>query len=276
VGTAHVGLLGSVEAVAEAKAELNSHLPGQGHLVLNADDQRVAAMAGRAKCPVTFFGNGREIRAENVRQEAGKTVFRLCLPSGTLEVRLKLMGEIAVSNALAAAAVGHILGVEPGQIAGGLESAEPAAGRLVLIETARGVTILDDTYNANPESTEAALGILKKTAGNNRCYAVLGDMLELGDHSAALHRRVGRFAAVCGINGLLATGEMARELAAGALSGGMAQNAVTVGSKQEITTALLELLESGDFVLVKGSRGMAMETVVGEILAACGGTEKRN
>ncbi len=276
VGTAHVGLLGSVEAVAEAKAELIAHLPEDGHLVLNADDRRVAAMAGRAGCRVTFFGTsaGSDVRAEEIRPEEGKTAFRLCLPSASLEVRLKMPGKTAVSNALAAAAIGHILGLKAGEIAGGLEAAEPVTGRMVLRKTARGVVVLDDTYNANPESTEAALDTLKQIAAGNRCHAVLGDMLELGEHSAALHRRVGRFAAGCGIDSLFATGQMAGELADGALAGGMPPEAVTCGSKQEVTACLLDRLEGCDFVLVKGSRAMAMETVVEKIVTACGGAEQ--
>ncbi len=276
VGTAHVGLLGSVEAVAAAKAELIAHLPPNGHLVLNADDQKVAAMAGKAKCRVTFFGSSprADIRAEDIRLQDGKTTFRLCLPPASLQVRLKLLGRIAASNALAAAAVGHILGLEPERIVEGLEAAMPVAGRLVLRQTARKVTVLDDTYNANPESSEAALGILKQIAAANRCYAVLGDMLELGEHAPALHRRVGRFAARCGIDGLFATGQMAAQVAEGAISGGMPAGDVMCGGKQEITAAVLNRLEGGDFVLVKGSRAMAMETVVGEIIAACGGIKE--
>jgi UDP-N-acetylmuramoyl-tripeptide--D-alanyl-D-alanine ligase len=167
-----------------------------------------------------------------------------------------------VSNALAAAAVGHCIGVAPVDIKAGLESVEPVKGRLNRLDLKNGVHVIDDTYNANPGSMAAALATLAALKGPNRAVVVAGDMCELGAHSRTEHRRLGALAADCRAARLYATGDFAEDLAAGAMEAGMPAAAITCGGRDLLLEALKLDLRPGDWVLVKGSRAMRMETVV--------------
>jgi UDP-N-acetylmuramyl pentapeptide synthase len=167
-----------------------------------------------------------------------------------------------VHNALAAAAAGLLLGVDDEGIRRGLQAASPAAGRMNVSTLPGGATVIDDTYNANPASMQAALEALRALRGGGRGMLVAGEMRELGAGAAGFHREVGRCAARTGVDRLYACGAFAGELAAGALEAGLGAGAVVTGSREEITEALLADLSAGDWVLVKGSRAAGMEAVV--------------
>lgn len=262
VGETHLELLGTVENIARAKGELVRALPPDGAAVLNADDPRVAAMAGFSPCKVWFYGFSSEgkgerwVTARDVSRvgESGQR-FRLVTPAGEAGVELPAPGRHVVLNATAAAAVGLELGLTPAEVAEGLARYQPAGSRMRIVR-AGGVRILDDTYNAAPVSTIAALGVMREMAGSGRCLAVLGDMFELGPAAAEGHRRVGEAAGRLADH-VLCLGELSRETARAAGDKGL-----HFPTKQALIEALLSMVRSGDTVLVKGSRGMAMEEIV--------------
>jgi UDP-N-acetylmuramyl pentapeptide synthase len=214
------------------------------------------------------------IRAEGVREEGRTSRFTLHLPDGTVAVRLQVPGRFMVSNALAASAVGWCLGVPAGMIKAGLEAFRPVAGRSEIVDTPAGIHVIDDTYNANPGSMRAAIGLLADLGRGRRCFLALGDMRELGERSAVLHQEIGAAAARAGLFRLAATGEFANDVAAGALAGGMSAHQVLVGTREDLASDFKQHLASGDWVLAKGSRAAGMEKLVQDLLAWAGGGEK--
>jgi UDP-N-acetylmuramoyl-tripeptide--D-alanyl-D-alanine ligase len=260
VGITHLELLGTQENIARAKAELPLGLPADGAAVLNADDPFVAAMAVQAPCKVWFYGFGaqgkgeRWVTARDVRRE-GETGqrFTLVTPQGEVEAVLPAPGRHNVLNAMAAAAVGLEVGMTLSEIAEGTASYVPSGSRMRILN-AGGVRILDDTYNAAPSSMIAALGVLRELAGDGRKAAVLGDMYELGAAAEEGHRQVGQ-AARTSADLVFAVGDMARWIAQEA--GGR-----YYPDKAPAIEQLLQQVKPGDTVLVKGSRGMAMEEIV--------------
>ena len=178
------------------------------------------------------------------------------------EVRLSTPGRFMVYNALAAAAAGYVTEMETGEIKAGLEEFRPVQGRLTIKTTANGVHIIDDTYNANPASMAAAIQTFKASREAGRGFVVLGDMLELGAQAAALHYQVGELAGTAGADKLYACGDHAEDVLAGARHSGMDAGRLAVSSREEIAADLIHALKPGDWLLVKGSRGMAMELVV--------------
>ena len=272
VGPAHLEFLHSLEGVARAKGELLAHIADGGHAVLNLDDDHVAALAASASCPVTFFGLSAEahIRAQAVCATDQGVAFDLVMPSGRTRIQLKTPGRFMVLNALAAAAVGHLVGLRARQIRAGLEAFIPENGRLQVMQTAAGLNIIDDTYNANPASMMAAIDTFAGKREWDQGYLVLGDMLELGAQAPALHTSVGRCAARAKPAGIYAYGDFAADLISGAQAAGMSAGNLFSGDKQAIAADLAGKIAPGDWVLVKGSRGMAMETVVEALQAASG------
>lgn len=268
VAPAHLEGLGTVENVAAAKGELLATIRPGGTAILNADDVRVAALADTCSCPVFFFGttDRARVRAKNIRPDARGLTFTMSTPSGEADVHLATPMKAMVANALAAAAAGEILGVSLDRIKAGLEAYSPSAGRMAIRELTHDIQLLDDTYNANPGSMAAAIETLATLGADSRTLAVLGDMLELGDLSRILHRNVGRAVGEAGIDRLYAAGRFAFEMAEGAKEGLMPDDRIFVGTKSEIIEKLNNALRSGDVILVKGSRGMAMEEVADEIV----------
>jgi UDP-N-acetylmuramoyl-tripeptide--D-alanyl-D-alanine ligase len=264
VGPAHLEFLGSLEAVAKAKEELVGHIETQGQVVLNRDDPYVFAMASRAPCAVTFFGTHPEahVRAEVIETRSRGTAFTMVLPAERVPVQLNVTGRHMVSNALAAAAVGHLAGIEGGQIKAALETFQPIDGRLDVKQLKNGVHVIDDTYNANPASMAAAFESFTELKGADRGYLILGEMLELGEQAEQLHRYVGELAAQSRPVMIYAYGEHAGSVVQGARSAGMSETSLFTGSKSAIAANVIQRLVAGDWVLVKGSRGSAMETVV--------------
>ncbi len=259
IGAAHIGEFGSMEGTARAKGELVEALPESGVAVLNADDPLVAAMAPRTEARVVTFGEsaGADVRATDVRlDERGRASYLL----NTHPVRLPVVGRHQVSNTLAAAAVAIELGMAP-------DAAAEALGGIGILSTRRmdvfdrsdGVTVIDDSYNANPSSTAAALRALVTIGTGRRTVAVLGYMAELGDQEEAGHREVGRLAAELGVDRLLAVGDAAPVLDGAGEVAGWAGEPVAV-KDQAAAIAALDL-HPGDVVLVKGSRYRTWEVV---------------
>jgi UDP-N-acetylmuramoyl-tripeptide--D-alanyl-D-alanine ligase len=273
IGPAHLEGLGSMDAIMAAKGELLETLPPEGTAVLNLDDPRCRELAGKASVTVLGFGMGPSagIRAEGVHEEGRCSRFTLHLPDGAVPVTLAVPGRFMVSNALAAAAVGYCLGVPAAEIKAGLEAFQPVAGRSMIVDTAAGIHVIDDTYNANPGSMRAAITLLADLGRGRRCFLALGDMRELGDLSAALHREIGAAAARSGLFRLGVTGAFAGEVAEGALSGGMGADRILVGSREELAWDFKQHLAPGDWVLAKGSRAMGMEKLVEDLVAWAGG-----
>ncbi|MFF6774931.1 UDP-N-acetylmuramoyl-tripeptide--D-alanyl-D-alanine ligase [Streptomyces sp. NPDC012637] len=275
VGTAHIGEFGGREQIAVAKGELVESLPAAedgGIAVLNADDPLVRAMASRTKARVTLFGEADEaaVRAENVRlTETGQPSFRLHTPTGCSDVTLRLYGEHHVSNALAAAAVAHELGMPVEEIATALsEAGTLSRWRMEVTERPDGVTVVNDAYNANPESMRAALRALAAMGRSaqdrgSRTWAVLGKMAELGDESLAEHDAVGRLAVRLNVSKLVAVGDReASWLQLGAYNeGSWGEESVHVSDAQAAVDLLRSELRPGDIVLVKASRSVGLERV---------------
>ncbi len=259
---AHLETLGTVETVARAKGELFLRLDKGGTAILNADDPLISRCPSSPGVARLSFGKGSaDVRAENIGKPGrmGQT-FNLCLPDGAIPVTLRAFGVHNVYNALAASAAALALGRDSGQIRAGLEAFSPFDKRFSL-EEADGIVLIDDSYNANPGSMKAALLTLRDIKEECRAIAVLGDMLELGDYSVAAHEETGRLAASC-VEMLFVIGEMSGAVARGAIKGGLARDMV-FGAREhaELLEKLLNTIENGDFILVKGSRGMKMEVV---------------
>lgn len=277
VGTAHIGEFGGREQIAEAKGEIVEALPEDGVAVLNADDPLVRAMASRTKARVVLFGEAddADVRAENVRlTESGQPAFRLHTPTGCSDVTLRLYGEHHVSNALAAAAVAHELGMSVDEIALALsEAGTLSRWRMEVTERPDGVTVVNDAYNANPESMRAALRALvamgkASQAKGGRTWAVLGLMAELGDEALAEHDAVGRLAVRLNVSKLVAVGgREASWLQLGAYNeGSWGEESVHVSDAQAAVDLLRSELRPGDVVLVKASRSVGLERVAQALL----------
>ncbi|MBR2143552.1 UDP-N-acetylmuramoyl-tripeptide--D-alanyl-D-alanine ligase [Anaerovibrio sp.] len=265
VGETHMELLGSIENIAKAKAELVEAVPAGGTVILNNDNEYTAAMKDKANndVKVVTFGIDTEadIKAFEITGTASETRFkcRLGQNGDIAEFVLPMVGRHNISNALAAIAAGCELGLNAQEIQSGLRALKISGMRF---ETKRlgEYNIINDAYNASPMSMEAAINTLAEVA-EGRYITVLGDMLELGDVSAAAHKKVGSLVAKSGAAALIAYGTMGKEIANGAVEDGM-KNVFHVASHQQAATKLKELLQPNDTVLFKGSRGMAMEKII--------------
>jgi UDP-N-acetylmuramoyl-tripeptide--D-alanyl-D-alanine ligase len=272
VGRAHIGEFGSLDAVAAAKGELPEALPADGVAVLNADDPRVAAMAGRTPARVVTFGRSSRalIRAADVTVDTdGRPKFTLVTPEGAASVRLNLRGEHNVPDALAAAALARELGMAVDAVAEGLDAAVARSKwRMEVTERPDGVTVINDTYNASPEAMASALGSLRamtRAQQGRRCrrsFAVLGHMAELGETAAPAHEEVGALAARTGVHALIVVGDKAAPMLAGAKSeAGWQGDLLHVPDGRAAVAAISGLLAPGDVVLVKASRAAGLEQV---------------
>ena len=279
IGPDHLEFFGTMEVSARAKAELLDLLPRDGAAILNADDSYYGYLAARARCRVVSFGfsSRAEVRATDVKSDGRNgTTFRLQLP-GTVRhtlVHIRVQGEHNVTNALAAGAVGSVLGLSGGMIAQGLSRFRPAAMRSqVLVH--QGVKLIIDCYNANPASMKAAVQLLAQTGAKGKKVAVLGDMLELGPNAVQMHEEVGGFIARQGIDQLVVCGPLGRSLAAGAKRAGLASSHVLeVPDARAAAAAVKTVVQSGDAVLLKASRGMKLELVAEALQGAKRTTKK--
>ena len=264
IGPAHLEGLGSIEGVMEEKGDLLKNLNPDAKAILNADDPRVVQLASKTKAEVVLYGLSREaaIRAEEINEAKAEISFKLIFAGVKISVNLKSPGRFMVSKSLAAAAVGHQIGLSGETVKPGLESFTPVSGRMNIEHLPGGIHLIDDTYNANPESMKAAFATLSTMRAGARGVVAIGDMLELGAQAELLHRKVGALAARTGISRLYAYGEFCAQVTAGARDEGMPPGDTFFGSHAEIVADLKNWLQPGDWVLVKGSRGMTMEKVV--------------
>ena len=309
VGHAHTGEFGGIEQVARAKGELPAALPtaaAGGVAILNADDPRVMAMAARTEARVVTFGlaaisarptspadpvgpigpagptdpanhsstKAPDFAAAGIRlDDLGRASFTLLTPAGSAPVRLSLHGAHHVPNALAAAAIAAELGLGPAETADALAAATArSGGRMEVRRSPAGVIVVNDAYNANPESVRAALEAVAHMARGRRSFAVLGQMAELGDESRASHEEIGALAAGTGVTGLIVVGKEAEPILDGALARNGAGTewrgeAIGVPDGPAAVAALRGRLADGDVVLVKASHAAGLERVAAQLLS---------
>jgi UDP-N-acetylmuramoyl-tripeptide--D-alanyl-D-alanine ligase len=271
VGSAHLGEFGSAEAIAVAKGELVEALPPAadgGVAVLNADDPQVAAMAQRTRARVVTFGRGpaARVRARDVVLDGhGRARFQLVTPEGPAPVRLNVVGEHQVYNALAVAAATLELGLGPDRVASALSDARNASRwRMEVTDRPDGVTVINDAYNANPESMRAALSALSAIGGPaRRRWAVLGPMAELGSISEAAHAEVGALAVTFGVQRLVSVGTAGYQA-------GYGKDSMLVPDVSAALDLLRAQLRPDDVVLVKASRAAGLERVAAGLLSGPG------
>ncbi|MFH1623959.1 MAG: UDP-N-acetylmuramoyl-tripeptide--D-alanyl-D-alanine ligase [Pseudomonadota bacterium] len=265
IGQAHLQGLGSVEEVMEEKGQLFKVLREDSFAIVNEDDPRVITLASQCKCRKVSFGmrSKADLTAKDVSiSDAGGVTFRLSRGEKGITISLPLYGGFNVYNALAAAGVAQSLGVGLEVIKEGLERFKPPPGRMEVLES-NGYTIVNDSYNANPDSMEQALRTLVRVKGAGRGVAVLGDMLELGEFTELAHMQIGRLVSQLGIDYLFTLGQNSTGIARGAIEGGMnVENVYMENGYQEIVSKLKAVVAKGDCILVKGSRAMRMELIV--------------
>ncbi len=272
VGHAHAGEFGGLDQVARAKGELVEAVPADGVAILNADDPRVLAMAARTRARVVTFGvTGRSalVRGADVRlDDTGRPSFTLLTPEGSAPVTLQLHGAHIVPDAVAAAALARELGLDLAGIADGLGAAVARSRwRMEVHRRGDGVTVINDAYNANPESVRAALQALRHLAAGGRGFAILGHMAELGDTSRASHEEIGEFAAQAELAGLIAVGPEAEPMLTGAgRIRSWTGEALAVPDGDAAFDAVSNQLKPGDVVLVKASRAAHLEGLAAELI----------
>jgi len=263
VGLTHFELLGSAENIFLAKGELAEAIGPEGYCILNGEDSWTEKMKSRCRGTVKIFGLGTDadIRAMDIRHSDGGSCFRVLCPSGEAEVMLPYPGLHNILDALAAIQTGLILGMDPESCSRGLSKARLSSNRLEFLAGIQGSTLINDCYNANPDSTRASLNILGQR--NGRKVAVLGDMRELGALEKQEHLAVGRYAVEQGTELLVTVGEMARDIRTGALEAGLPENqSASFDNNTEAARWIAARLLPGDTVLIKGSRIMGMESIV--------------
>ena len=265
IGTAHIEFLGSIEGIRQAKMELLEGIPENGRIFLNGDDTMLRTLPEQPRQRLTYFGMGENcgIRAENVVSREGRLTFTVKTESESFPIELPMEGMHFVADAMAAISVGLAMGVSSGEIRERLAAFRNMDGRQQILKTDK-YTIINDCYNAGPESMAAALNVLGAQTG--RKIAVLGDMLELGDCSEAEHYRIGRIAAEKA-DLVFAYGTNAGRVQIGTITGGMsALNSRCFDTHEGMIEALRRTAKPGDVFLFKGSRGMHMERVLEGLL----------
>jgi UDP-N-acetylmuramoyl-tripeptide--D-alanyl-D-alanine ligase len=272
VGDAHVGFFASPDAIADAKAEILEHARADHLLVANVDDDRIMSRAGRFAGQVTTFGIDRpaDVSASNVEDRGlDGTQALLRTKAGNIAMATPLLGRGNLANILAATAVALRFNVPLDAIVERAARLRPAHRRGELLRLAGGLTLIDDSYNSSPAALRRALQIVKVATGSARKVAVLGEMLELGQHSMTLHRECGNAAAAAGIDVLIAVGgPAAKALADAAVASGMPGSSVVyVATSAEAAETASQRTRPGDLVLVKGSRGIGTDVVVDRLKA---------
>lgn len=266
IGLAHTEGVGDVEGVVAAKWELVECMPESSPVVLNGDDERLLARAADMERPRILFGTRRhcQIRACRIEERgAAGCTFELHYEDEAWRIRLRVPGRHNVMNALAAAALGLTLGVTEEQVVHGLESFEGLAGRFRVIPLPGGMTLVDDTYNANPSSLGAAAAALPGLLPDRgRLIVALGEMLELGRAASGAHHEAGTTLAALSPAALLVVGEHAGEVIQGAVDAGYpSERAIRASDRDDLLMRLTGLMRPGDVVFLKGSRRMGLEKV---------------
>lgn len=277
VGPVHLEFFGTIEKIAKEKSVMASHLDKNGWAVLNCDNKYVGEMEQVVKGRVLTYGidNKAAVRALEIKisQNQDKEVvglnFKLSYGGSTVPVFLpNILGEHFIYAALAAASVGIIFDMNLLEISEALRLFVAPKGRMHLISGIKNTFIIDDTYNAGPDSMKAALGLLGRLQISRQKFAVLGDMLELGEYTIEAHRQIGQEVVKNKINILITIGERARTIATEAERQGMdSDNVFTFSEAERAGLFLQDRIEMGDFILIKGSQGMRLEKIVKEIMA---------
>lgn len=261
----HLEGMGSLERVREEKGELFRRMRQDGTILVNQDDPRVIDLATEFRGQKITFGidHPAEVMAKEIRlQGVGRTSFTVMMEGATMEITLPLLGRHFVPNALSAVAAASLFGIELEKVKEALENLSPTPMRMEILRPKEGVTLINDAYNANPRSMELALEILSEMKGEGRGIAVLGDMLELGDFSVEAHQHIGQRVEELSIDFLLALGEEAPVLVESAIRRGLdSERARIVESHTEAISILKKMIRDKDWILVKGSRRMAMEKI---------------
>ena len=267
IGDAHIERLGSRDNILKAKCELLPHIKKDGLVVLNGDDALLSTLRGKTPVPAVFCGQGEncEYRAQVTGGDGISHIHcRLTTPNMDRDVKIPALGEHMIYPALIAAAVGERFGLTPDQIEEGFGRFVPTRMRMNVLRRREGITILDDTYNANPQSMRAAIRVLADSSGSRK-IAVLGDMLELGPFAPALHAGVGEYLGTVGVDCLVTVGELAEHIAAGAREAGVPR-VICCGTREEAKTVLSQVVGPDSTILVKGSRGMKLEEITAKLL----------
>jgi UDP-N-acetylmuramoyl-tripeptide--D-alanyl-D-alanine ligase len=271
IQSAHLQGLNSIEGVAKAKGELFAGIKPAGTLVVNLEDPLVSGLAGQYDLKKITYGYRRQamVRGTYIHNSGeGGVSFTMKIGGRKERVRLHCVGRHNVLNALAAAAMSHAVGVGAEDIRKGLEAFAPYDKRMQIEKVLNGIKVVNDTYNANPASMLAALETVQGLRRGSRSVVVLGDMLELGGESVAAHRFIGNAVARLDFDLLLSFGSFAEEMAGAAIDSGMEKDrALAFSSKDQIISHLRKLagegvIGTGDWILVKGSRGVRMETII--------------
>ena len=267
IGDAHIERLGSRENILRAKCELLPHIKKDGVVILNGDDPLLLGLEGKTPVPALYCGQG-EGCAYRARVTGGDGVShihcRLTTPGMDREVKIPALGEHMVYPALMAAAVGERFGLTPDQIERGVGQFVPTRMRMNVLHRGGGITILDDTYNANPQSMRAAVSVLADSQSSSK-VAVLGDMLELGPFAPALHAGVGEYLGEVGVDCLVAVGQLAEHIAQGAEQSGVPL-VIRCRDREEAKGVLSRVVRPDCTVLVKASRGMKLEELTARLL----------
>jgi len=281
---AHLEGLKTADNVARAKGEIFEHVRKDGHAILFADDKRreileTCAAKNKNICKILFFGTnlksvpnaGTKTKitpdtwAENIEISSQTTHFTIADKKGSLHYSIGSPAPFMVANALAAITAARIAGISSQGIKTGLDAFTPVSGRMKIDQLSNGINLIDDTYNANPASMIQALKTLGLMTKEKKAFAILGDMLELGPDSDQLHRKIGHLAAGTNISHLYLFGNKVAHLVEGALENGLSRDKIFWGTKQEIGRLVLQHAQRGDWLLFKGSRGMAMETIISDM-----------
>jgi len=261
IGDSHIEHFGSREKILEAKSEIFHYARRDAFVVLNGDDPLLRGLGRTLPYETVWVGSGQglDYRAADLESDGhSRLCCRICAPEGEFPVEIPALGEHMIYPALMSAAVGAHFGLTGAQIASGILNFSPTKMRMNQIRRGDGITILNDTYNANPQSMRAAVEVLANTTGDYKA-AVLGDMFELGPLAPALHRGVGEYLAKSGVDCLVAVGELAKHIYDAALS---LPEAYYCASKEEARPVLDALIRPNATILVKASRGMAFEDLV--------------
>jgi murE/murF fusion protein len=279
VHKAHLEGLGSLEGVAAAKGELFATSRADAVAVINLDDEQIVRLGTSSTYTIGFavtqsgLARNPQIWAEDIKSSAdGDLHFVLHVGEWSRPVRINAPGLHNAANACAAAAISHAAGIDFDIIVAGLQDFRSSANRMERLASPDGLNVLNDSYNANPASMASGLRTLAEI-GEVRRMAILGDMLELGEASAELHEEIGRLAADTRLSYLALVGAFAEQISRGARSGGMAPERIRVFKDKNLVLAWVDellrqrLLQSGDWLLVKASRGLALDTVVDQLMA---------
>ena len=262
IGDAHIENLGSRENILRAKCEMFNHLKKGGMAILNGDDELLSGMSGTLPFETVFYGSGEraQFRAKDISSDQSSIHCTAVTPQGEYEMEIPALGQHMIYPAMTAAAVAARFGLTREQIVEGILQFEPTKMRMNVLRRGQNITILNDTYNANPQSMRAAIGVLADSKSKFK-MAVLGDMFELGSLAPALHSGVGEYLGKAGIHCLVAVGELSEHIAAAARGAGVPM-VFHCPDKGSAIPVLKENIRPDSTILVKASRGMAMEELV--------------